>query len=142
MRTLPLISVIIPTHNCAAYLPEALDSVLSQTYPNIEILVIDDGSTDNTAAIMAAYAEDSVYIRQERLGPSCARNRGIAKATGTYLAFLDADDIWLPSKLEKQLLVLNNTQNWSSLFAKCGFFRPDWRRIGRLSQNSTFWNAV
>jgi glycosyltransferase involved in cell wall biosynthesis len=102
----PLISVIIPTYNSAPYLPEALDSVLSQTHTRIEVLVIDDGSTDNTAAVMAGYTDRTVYMRQAQSGPSKARNRGIEEAKGEYTAFLDADDTWLPSKLENQLRIL------------------------------------
>lgn len=104
--TAPLVSVIIPTFNAARYLPEALNSLLAQTHKRMEIFVIDDGSTDNTAKVMAGYADTTVYVRQARSGPSNARNRGIAAATGEYVAFLDADDIWLPSKLEKQLRAL------------------------------------
>ena len=128
--TFPLISVIIPTHNCAAYLPEALNSALSQTYPRIEILVVDDGSTDNTAAIMARYADQTIY-RQEQSGPSCARNRGIAKATGPYIAFLDADDIWVPSKLEKQFFVFDQHPETGLVYSRSvGFSNETGEKLG------------
>ena len=116
--TTPLISVIIPTYNSAPYLSEALDSVLAQTHTRIEVLVIDDGSTDNTAAVMAGYTDRTVYIKQMQSGPSRARNRGIAKAKGAYTAFLDADDMWLTSKLEKQLSVLKQNPEAGLVYSK------------------------
>jgi glycosyltransferase involved in cell wall biosynthesis len=116
--TAPLISVIIPTYNSAPYLPEALDSVLAQTYTPIEVLVIDDGSTDNTTAIMARYGDQAVFIRQARSGPSGARNKGIAEAKGAYIAFLDADDTWLPSKLKKQLMALQQDPEAALVYSR------------------------
>mgnify|MGYP002641625707 CR=1 FL=1 len=121
--TAPLISVIIPTYNSAPYLSEALDSVLAQTHTCIEVLVIDDGSTDNTAAVMADYTDRTVYIRQVRAGPSRARNRGIAEAKGAYTAFLDADDTWLPSKLEKQLSILQREPEVGLIYSRSVDFR-------------------
>ncbi|MDX9964216.1 glycosyltransferase family A protein [Desulfobacter postgatei] len=100
----PLVSVIIPAYNAAEYINEAVESVLSQTYGNLEIIVIDDGSTDNTAACVSSAFESSIIIlRQCNNGPSSARNRGIEVATGKYIAFLDADDIWFPDKISEQV---------------------------------------
>lgn len=94
-----LITVIIPCYNQAHYLGEAIESVLAQSYPHIEILVIDDGSPDNTAEVAAKY--DQVrYIRQENQGLSGARNTGIRESTGQYLVFLDADDRLVPDGLQ------------------------------------------
>ncbi len=98
---LPLISVIIPTFNAAVFLPKAINSVLQQTYSNVEIIILDDGSTDNTRLLMQDLKAVK-YFYQENMGLSSARNAGIRKAQGEYLVFLDADD-WL----EKDALVQN-----------------------------------
>ncbi|HRW06591.1 MAG TPA: glycosyltransferase [Caldilineaceae bacterium] len=89
-----LISVVIPTYNHERFLVDALDSVLSQSYPYIEIIVVDDGSTDNTPAVMTRYGNRVRYIRQENRGLSGARNTGIQASQGEYIALLDADDFW------------------------------------------------
>jgi len=98
----PLISVVIPTYNRGWILKEAVDSVLAQKYPAYEVIVVDDGSTDDTAAILAGYGNRITMLRQENRGVSAARNRGVRKAGGNLLAFLDSDDLWLPGKLEAQ----------------------------------------
>ena len=98
----PLISVVIPTYNRGWILKEAVDSVLAQKYPAYEVIVVDDGSTDDTAAILAGYGNHITILRQENRGVSAARNRGVRKAGGNLLAFLDSDDLWLPGKLEAQ----------------------------------------
>ena len=104
----PLVSVIIPTYNRAQILRETLDSVLAQSYPAIEIVVVDDGSTDDTAAVVAQYAGRARHIRQRNQGVEMARNKGIRVSTGDYLTFLDDDDLMLPSKIERQVEVLNS----------------------------------
>ena len=100
---MPHVSVIIPTYNSAAYLVEAIDSVLAQTYSDVEILVVDDGSTDDTPKVIKKYGDRVRYLRQANSGVAVARNRGISESLGRYVAFLDADDTWLPVKLERQL---------------------------------------
>jgi glycosyltransferase involved in cell wall biosynthesis len=97
------ISVIIPAYNYARYLREAIDSVFAQTYPALEVIVVDDGSTDDTPAVLAAYGDRIRAIRQQNQGVSAARNTGISAARGEYVAFLDADDLWQPAKLEAQM---------------------------------------
>lgn len=96
------ISVIIPTYNRAGLLPRAIGSVLSQTSPADELIVVDDGSSDNTAEILAAYGGQLQVIRQKNRGVSAARNTGIERAKGEWIALLDSDDAWLPRKLENQ----------------------------------------
>jgi glycosyltransferase involved in cell wall biosynthesis len=98
-----IISVVIPVYNGEKYLAEALESVLSQTYTNYEIIAVDDGSTDGSAAVLARYAEKVSVIRQENRDVSAARNAGIRAAKGKFIAFLDQDDWWLPDKLSVQL---------------------------------------
>ena len=101
--TPPAISVIIPTYNRAATIGRAIDSVFSQTRRDFEVVVVDDGSTDETKNVLASYSDKIVAIAQKNAGPAAARNAGIAAAQGDWLAFLDSDDIWLPAKLERQL---------------------------------------
>ena len=100
------ISVIIPAYNRESYLAGAIESVLSQTYPAMEIIVVDDGSTDGTAKVARAYGERVHYIRQENSGAGAARNAGLARARGSLIAFLDSDDLWLERKLEAQATYL------------------------------------
>src|SRR5919112_3168501 len=100
-----LVSVIIPSYNHAHYLGEAIESVLSQSYRNFEIIVVDDGSTDNTSEVASHY-EEVRLVRQENRGLAGARNSGLAEAEGEYLVFLDADDRLLPRALEVNLTEL------------------------------------
>lgn len=97
------VSVILPTHNRYAYLGQAIDSVLSQTFQHHELIVVDDGSSDATPDLLAGYGDRIKVIRQRNQGVSAARNRGIRSASGEYVALLDSDDYWLPEKLEKQV---------------------------------------
>ncbi|MCF7958378.1 MAG: glycosyltransferase family 2 protein [Phycisphaerae bacterium] len=100
------ISVIIPTYNAAGYIGRAIDSVLAQTYRPDEVIVVDDGSTDNTAEVIQSYGASVRYIYQNNAGPGAARNRGIKAAAGRWLAFLDSDDAWLAHKLQCQVDLL------------------------------------
>jgi glycosyltransferase involved in cell wall biosynthesis len=103
---MPEVSVIIPAYNSARYLRDAVDSVLAQTFKDLEVLVIDDGSTDDTESVMRRYGSPVRYIPQQNGGVSAARNRGIGESLGTYVAFLDADDVWYRDKLERQMAAL------------------------------------
>ncbi len=108
---MPKVSVIIPTYNRAKFLPRALESVLRQTYRDFEIIIVDDGSTDNTKEIVESYINLQTrqpvnpltirYVYQENKGPGAARNTGIKQARGEYIAFLDSDDMWSQERLEK-----------------------------------------
>jgi glycosyltransferase involved in cell wall biosynthesis len=97
------ISTIIPSYNYARFVREAIDSAVGQTYAPDEVIVVDDGSTDATAEVLASYGERIRVIRQQNQGVARARNAGIAAARGEYVAFLDADDVWHPRKLELQI---------------------------------------
>lgn len=105
----PLVSVIVPAYNAEAHLSEAIDSALAQTYPRVEVVVVDDGSTDRTRTVMAAYGDRIRAVHQENAGPAAARNAGICASRGELLGFLDADDVWLPERLDRLVSVLEAT---------------------------------
>jgi glycosyltransferase involved in cell wall biosynthesis len=102
----PLVSAIIPTYNRASRVCEGVESVLKQTYSNVEIIVVDDGSTDDTQARLTQFGNRIHVVTQANAGPSAARNHGIAVSRGEIIAFLDSDDVWLPTKLERQVTLL------------------------------------
>lgn len=104
----PLISVIIPNYNCAAYLKECLESVLQQSYKNMEIIVVDDGSTDNSKNVLLDYGDQIRLFSTSNMGASAARNYGISKSKGEFVAFLDSDDVWEPNKLNLQIEKITN----------------------------------
>jgi glycosyltransferase involved in cell wall biosynthesis len=102
----PLVSVIVPAYNCERYLGAALQSALDQDYPNKEIIVVDDGSTDGTPQVLSAFGSRIAVVRQQNAGAAAARNAAIARARGKYFALLDSDDLWLPRKLTVQVAYL------------------------------------
>jgi glycosyltransferase involved in cell wall biosynthesis len=106
------VSVVLPVYNGQRFIRETLDSVLNQTYPATEVIVVDDGSTDDSLEVLGKYGRDISVVKQENAGVSAARNRGAQVATGDWLAFVDQDDIWYAHKLESQLQVFqaNDTQ--------------------------------
>jgi glycosyltransferase involved in cell wall biosynthesis len=104
----PLVSIIIPTYNRGWIIKEAVDSVLTQDFNDFELIVVDDGSTDNTSEILNSYQQDIKVIQQNNQGVSAARNRGLATASGRFIAFLDSDDLWLPQKLSRQVDFFNS----------------------------------
>lgn len=117
MTMKPLVSVIIPTYNRAEFLKSAIGSVLSQTYQNFEVIVIDDGSTDGTREIITSFSQDKIkYVYKSNGGQSSARNEGIRLAKGEYIAFLDSDDLWDPRKLEKQLACFQKDPSFGMVF--------------------------
>ena len=103
------ISVIIPNYNYARYVSEAIESVLNQSYKNIELIVVNNGSTDNSLDVLKAYEDRLLLVNQSNLGQSGARNSGLCHTTGDYIAFLDADDSWESSKLEKQIALASDS---------------------------------
>ncbi len=113
MNKSPTVSVIIPTYNRAHLIGRAIQSVLNQTYQDFEIIVVDDGSTDNTEEVMKRFNDERIkYIKHEQnKGEAAARNTGIKIARGEYIAFQDSDDEWLPEKLEKQIKVFENASS-------------------------------
>lgn len=102
----PLVSIVIPAYNSAAFIRDALDSCLAQTYPHTEIIVVDDGSTDNTCDIVRSYGERIRLVQQPNSGPAIARNTGVAHAQGDYIQFCDSDDYLLPEKIGRCLPLL------------------------------------
>jgi len=123
-----LVSVIIPVYNAERYLESTLDSVFNQTYKDIEIILVDDCSADNSAEIIKSYRDrypNVIYRRQEyNMGAAVARNTGIEIAKGRYIAFLDSDDLWLPDKTEKQLMFMKE-RNIAFCFTAYSMFTDD-----------------
>lgn len=117
-HTKPIISVIIPAYNTAKYVRAALDSVLNQTYTNLQVIVIDDASTDGTAEILDSYTDSRLEIIhfQENRGVCAARNEGLKRANGDYIAFHDSDDVWALEKLEKQIAFLEREPEYGACF--------------------------
>jgi glycosyltransferase involved in cell wall biosynthesis len=103
---LPLVSAIIPVYNNEKYIADAIDSVLSQDYAPLELIVVDDGSIDESPSVIAEYGDRLRYVRQENQGPAAARNNGIGLAIGELIAMLDSDDKWAPGKLTTQVVYL------------------------------------
>lgn len=124
------VSVIIPTYNSARFLVEAIDSALAQTFKDIEVLVIDDGSTDETASLVRKYGPPVRYIRQENRGVAGARNRGIEESRGKYVAFLDADDTWFPHKIERQVAALGKCREYRACYSEFLIVDSDLNPIG------------
>ena len=130
------VAVVIPAYNAGLYLPRAIDSVLAQTYRDYQIFVIDDGSTDDTPNVLDAYAGRIVSVRQPHAGAAAARNRGIRLSNNPYVAFLDADDEWLPTKLEQQIAVLKQDPDFGMVYSDCStdgtgpFSGPHFARVG------------
>jgi glycosyltransferase involved in cell wall biosynthesis len=110
MAVAPLVSVILPVHDRAAWIARAITSVLDQTYPAIELIVVDDGSTDDTPRVAGQFGSRVTVLRQERAGPYAARNLGIRAARGDLVAFVDSDDAWLPDRLSRQVPLLERPE--------------------------------
>ncbi|MGK6353390.1 glycosyltransferase family 2 protein [Parapedobacter sp. DT-150] len=118
---LPLVSIITPAYNVQQYIGGTIVSVIRQTYPNWELIIVDDHSTDGTYRIASGFAQQDHRIRvsrtTENAGAATARNRGIALARGAYIAFLDSDDLWMPRKLEVQIRQMQEADAWFSFTA-------------------------
>ncbi len=111
----PLISVIIPLYNCEKYIKDALDSIFKQNYPNIEVIVVNDGSTDHSLQIVEQFGKDITIIFQKNQGPASAKNTGIKQAKGSILAFLDSDDLWTDNHIQCMLPFLENDDSYDAV---------------------------
>lgn len=132
----PAISVVIPAHNAERFLPDAIRSALEQSLPPLEVIVVDDGSTDCTAEVADGFGPPVRCVRQANAGPSVARNRGIREAAGEFIAFLDADDIWLPHHLEEAARVLRRHPQLQWFGAAFEMHYPGSRRVQRFAYES------
>ena len=133
----PTVSVIIPTYNRAKLVVQAIESVLNQTYRKIEIIVVDDGSTDNTLEVLKQYEGNIKYIFQERSERSKARNEGYRHSRGDFISFLDSDDLWLPTKIEKQIEVMNERPDVDVVYTGIEFIDGN----GKLLVGDTCWDS-
>jgi glycosyltransferase involved in cell wall biosynthesis len=132
------VSVIIPTYNSAEFVVHAIDSVLNQTYTNYEVIVIDDGSIDNTRQILEPYQFKINYIYQEHQGVAAARNKGIDAAKGELIAFLDADDLFLPQKLQQQIAIFKAQPNTGMVIS--GWHLTD--QQGKITADVELWHTL
>lgn len=123
------VSVIIPTYNRAALVQETIDSVLKQSYQNYEIIVIDDGSTDDTEHQLKRYGEKITYVRQDNHGLNAARNRALDIAQGEYVGLLDSDDLWLDFKLQLETEILDRYKDTGFVFSDFYILKPDGERV-------------
>lgn len=118
---MPRVSVIIPTYQCGNYISRAIESVLAQTYRDYEIIVIDDGSTDNTHQVLTRYDGQICLIEQKNQGVATARNSGILRSNAELFAFLDADDYWLPDKLAQQITLMDQDPSTGLVYSDMYF---------------------
>jgi glycosyltransferase involved in cell wall biosynthesis len=116
-QNLPLVTAVIPVYNGERFLFETIESVLAQTYPNIECIVVNDGSTDDTGKVVQSFGDKVRYFEKPNGGVSSARNLGIEKAEGELIAFLDADDLWQPEKIEKQVALYREHQDVGMIYS-------------------------
>lgn len=123
MNNKPLVSIIMPLYNASTYVAEAIQSIVNQTYQNWELIIVNDGSTDNSLAVAHQYQADKIKVfSQENKGASAARNYGLREATGEYIQFLDADDLLSNTKIEDQLAALVNTNGQVAVCPTVHFF--------------------
>jgi len=127
----PLVSVVIPVYNGERYVREAIESVFAQTFTDWELIVIDDGSVDRSRDIIRGYGDRLTFIEQDNHGVCHARNAAVARARGRYVAFLDADDVWRPSKLERQVAFLEGHGDVGLVHSDLDIIDDDGRAAGR-----------
>jgi glycosyltransferase involved in cell wall biosynthesis len=147
-----LVSVVTPTFNRKHMLRRALDSIYAQTVPEVEAIVVDDGSSDGTEEMIAEYPRPVVYMKQENAGPAAARNRGLTRARGAFIAFLDSDDAFYPRHLEASLAALERSPQASLVYGASEVVDPDGRVVkiqrprpedrGRVLPRLLFFNFV
>jgi len=139
INTRPTVSVIIPTYNCAAYIAETINSVLGQTIKDLELIVVDDGSTDQTREIVASYGAPVRLVTKTNAGVSSARNVGIRHALGQYICLMDHDDYWFPDKLELQLNEMNKHAEIGVVYSSFILWYPD--KEGSFPNSNSFDRA-
>lgn len=132
-----LVSCVIPVYNGARFVGESIESVLAQAYRPLEIIVVDDGSTDGTEDVLAAFGDRIRTFFQPNAGPSAARNRGVAEARGEWLTFQDADDLWVPDKLERQMESFRKNPALDLCFGHLqNFWEPELRDIEERARDT------
>lgn len=124
------VSVVIPAYNSAAYTVETVNSVFAQTYADFEVIVVDDGSTDHTREALKTFGADITYLYKENGGACSARNLGIKRARGEFVACLDCDDLWLPEHLERSVAVLEDQPQWAFVFGPSYLIDGEGQTIG------------
>jgi hypothetical protein len=129
----PSVSVIIPTYNRAGYLAEAVESVLAQSFPAREIIVVDDGSKDNTAEVAASFGDRIIYHRQDNAERGAARNKGFQLSHGSMVAFLDSDDLWMPDKLKCDVDLLMRSPEVGLVYSDYLVVDSDGRTLGHVN---------
>lgn len=142
-ETLPLVSVVIASYNCERYVEQAIESVLGQTYSNLEVHLVDDGSTDGTEATVARFLSDRRmhYHKQVNQGQTVAKNRGISASQGEFVAFCDADDIWLPEKLAVQIPVFSAHEQVGVVYSRCVMMDEHGMPLPSEPQASNFFRS-
>jgi len=133
----PLVSAVIPAYNAGKYLSDAIESVLAQTHPGVECIVVDDGSTDSTSAVAERYGDRVRLVRQANAGVSAARNRGASEGRGELLAFLDADDRWLPERVERQVEAFRSRPGVEAVVCATRVVNAELEPLGVLEQDPT-----
>ena len=124
------VSVIIPVYNASRFIRQTIESVLSQTYKNLELIIVDDGSTDDSPEIIKSFKDSRiVFIRQKNKGVSAARNTAVAASSGKFIALLDHDDIWFPEKLEKQIPLFEKNPETGLVYSDIGYIDADGKQV-------------
>lgn len=143
MSDKPLVSVVIATYNMAEYVSLAVQSALTQTYENVEVLIVDDGSTDNTRDTIVASLNDSRarYLFQENKGQAAAKNHGVRASRGDYIAFLDADDLWAPDKLDLQIRLFSRAGSVGVVYSRVSYIDEAGNYL-RVADNALFRGRV
>ena len=132
---MPKVSVIIPAYNCACYLPCCIESVLGQTYRDLEVIVVDDGSIDDTESVLERFAPKVRYLKSCHKGAAAARNQGIMASDGDYIAFLDADDWWEPEKIEAQVAELEKDDEVDLVYSDMCVHYDDGKTVPSFLKN-------
>lgn len=144
MHNTPLISIVIPTFNQSRFIAKTIQSVFEQTYPNYELIIVNDGSTDDTDAILSRFGSDLQIIKQQNQGLASARNTGLQRSSGEYILFLDSDDILLPRALEQWLSFLINKPEYGAVYSAWQQIDPHGSIVGEVhpQRDGLLLNAI